>query len=82
MTALVHGNFHASIGPSCPRRIGTCACLSASTTGHLRVMEWLGDVLVWWGASKAPTKIAVWIMALAFAGILVVAGVVLVDEHA
>lgn len=43
-------------------------------------MEWLGDVLVWWGASKVPTKIAAWIMAFAFAGILVVAGVVLMAQ--
>ena len=45
-------------------------------------MEWLGDVLVWWGATEIPTKIAAWIMALAFAGIVVVAGAALVDKLA
>lgn len=58
---------------------GVCLLRRPGTSG---VMDWLGDVLVWWGASKVPTKIAVWIMALAFAGILIVAAFVLVDKLA
>jgi hypothetical protein len=44
------------------------------------MIDILGDFVVWFTASKVPTKIAVWIMALAFAGILVAATFVLVSK--
>ena len=44
------------------------------------MIDILGDFVVWFAASKVPTKIAVWIMALAFAGILVAAAFVLVSK--
>lgn len=37
-------------------------------------------VAVWFAASKVPTKIAVWIMALAFGGILVAAAFVMASK--